>query len=238
MGGEPTFVSIDDHDGAEWTTAALGPAKRKLRRGTVGPAAPALCSWRPAAFRTGQVVSRRTAAALGVRLATGARMASPSGKMPASSPSTPRITAIPPRTRANSWRLSRAVFKWTPLSPSPPTKTSSIICGKNASCRSTSIRSIPSSPIRSSAPAWRAFSNRAWTSLSVMSCRCAASRLIPARRVGPASPGSSLPNKCSWSPAIRPWDTVCRSSLCRGPSRKTSCIPTTRILLRNARAFH
>jgi uncharacterized protein (DUF2126 family)/transglutaminase-like putative cysteine protease len=30
MGGEPTFVSIDDMDGAEWNTAALGPAKRKL----------------------------------------------------------------------------------------------------------------------------------------------------------------------------------------------------------------
>ncbi|HTY67263.1 MAG TPA: transglutaminase family protein [Alphaproteobacteria bacterium] len=30
MGGEPTFVSIDDMDGTEWNTAALGPAKRKL----------------------------------------------------------------------------------------------------------------------------------------------------------------------------------------------------------------
>jgi len=30
MGGEPTFVSIDDHDGAEWNTAAMGPTKRKL----------------------------------------------------------------------------------------------------------------------------------------------------------------------------------------------------------------
>ncbi len=30
MGGEPTFVSIDDMDGAEWTTAALGPTKRLL----------------------------------------------------------------------------------------------------------------------------------------------------------------------------------------------------------------
>jgi len=29
-GGEPTFVSIDDPDGAEWNTAALGPTKRKL----------------------------------------------------------------------------------------------------------------------------------------------------------------------------------------------------------------
>ena len=30
MGGEPTFVSIDDMDGDEWTTAALGPAKRRI----------------------------------------------------------------------------------------------------------------------------------------------------------------------------------------------------------------
>jgi uncharacterized protein (DUF2126 family) len=30
MGGEPTFVSIDDMDGAEWNTAALGPIKEEL----------------------------------------------------------------------------------------------------------------------------------------------------------------------------------------------------------------
>ncbi len=30
MGGEPTFVSVDDPDGAEWNTTALGPKKRKL----------------------------------------------------------------------------------------------------------------------------------------------------------------------------------------------------------------
>ncbi|MFM2044978.1 MAG: hypothetical protein RLY86_3554, partial [Pseudomonadota bacterium] len=30
MGGEPTFVSIDDMDGAEWTVAAQGPTKRLL----------------------------------------------------------------------------------------------------------------------------------------------------------------------------------------------------------------
>lgn len=30
MGGEPTFVSLDDMDGAEWNTDALGPNKRKL----------------------------------------------------------------------------------------------------------------------------------------------------------------------------------------------------------------
>jgi uncharacterized protein (DUF2126 family)/transglutaminase-like putative cysteine protease len=30
MGGEPTFVSVDDMDGAEWNTEALGPEKRRL----------------------------------------------------------------------------------------------------------------------------------------------------------------------------------------------------------------
>jgi uncharacterized protein (DUF2126 family) len=30
MGGEPTFVSIDDMEGAEWNTEALGPTKRRL----------------------------------------------------------------------------------------------------------------------------------------------------------------------------------------------------------------
>jgi uncharacterized protein (DUF2126 family)/transglutaminase-like putative cysteine protease len=30
MGGEPTFVSIDDMEGAEWNTLALGPMKRRL----------------------------------------------------------------------------------------------------------------------------------------------------------------------------------------------------------------
>ena len=30
MGGEPTFVSIDDMEGAEWNVAALGPHKRRL----------------------------------------------------------------------------------------------------------------------------------------------------------------------------------------------------------------
>ena len=30
QGGEPTFVSVDDRDGAEWNTDAMGPDKRRL----------------------------------------------------------------------------------------------------------------------------------------------------------------------------------------------------------------
>ena len=35
MGGEPTFVSIDDVNGPEWNTAALGPKKRVIAAGLV-----------------------------------------------------------------------------------------------------------------------------------------------------------------------------------------------------------
>ena len=39
MGGEPTFVSVDDRDGAEWNTDALGPDQARLRHRADAPAA-------------------------------------------------------------------------------------------------------------------------------------------------------------------------------------------------------
>ena len=36
VGGEPTFVSIDDMDGDEWTTDAMGPTKRRLAATLLG----------------------------------------------------------------------------------------------------------------------------------------------------------------------------------------------------------
>jgi uncharacterized protein (DUF2126 family) len=36
QGGEPTFVSVDDRDGAEWNTEALGPKKRGLSADLLG----------------------------------------------------------------------------------------------------------------------------------------------------------------------------------------------------------
>ena len=68
MGGEPTFVSIDDMDGAEWNTLALGPEKRRLAGRAVPQARRSLRQGAAAAFRPGQMVSRRAAAALGAGL--------------------------------------------------------------------------------------------------------------------------------------------------------------------------
>ena len=68
MGGEPTFVSIDDMEGPEWNMTADSPDKRRLAGISAAAAGPLLRSRRAAALRPGQVVSRRAAAALGTGL--------------------------------------------------------------------------------------------------------------------------------------------------------------------------
>ena len=59
MGGEPTFVPIDDMDGAEWNNGALGTAKAITRADRFfGGCATALRPARLLHLRPGQVVSR------------------------------------------------------------------------------------------------------------------------------------------------------------------------------------
>jgi transglutaminase-like putative cysteine protease len=65
MGGEPTFVSIDDRDGAEWNTDALGPTKRMRAQELVLRLRDHYGAGGLPALRPGQVVPRRAAAALG-----------------------------------------------------------------------------------------------------------------------------------------------------------------------------
>ena len=66
MGGEPTFVSIDDYEGDEWNTAAVGPTKRIFAENLIRRLRDRFAAGRIAAFRSRQMVSRRTIAPLGV----------------------------------------------------------------------------------------------------------------------------------------------------------------------------
>ncbi len=75
MGGEPTFVGIDEPESPQWNLEALGPIKRTRGAGADPAAARADRARRAAALRPGQVVPGRAAAALGlsVHLARGRR---------------------------------------------------------------------------------------------------------------------------------------------------------------------
>ena len=68
MGGEPTFVSIDDMEGAEWNTAALGTHKRERAGVLLARLQDRVRARRLPSIRSGQVVPRRAAPALGPRL--------------------------------------------------------------------------------------------------------------------------------------------------------------------------
>ena len=79
MGGEPTFVSIDDYRVGGMEHRRARPDQAHPRRRTDPPPARPLRAGRPPALRPGQMVSGRAAAALGVRAVSGATTASRSG---------------------------------------------------------------------------------------------------------------------------------------------------------------
>ena len=67
VGGEPTFVSIDDRDEPEWNTAAVGPTKRVMADDLIRRLQARFAPERHAAIHAGQMVPGRAPAALVVR---------------------------------------------------------------------------------------------------------------------------------------------------------------------------
>ena len=224
MGGEPTFVSIDDPDGAEWTTAAFGPNKRKLAVDLLPQAARPLRPRRPAALRPGQMVSRRAAPALGARLLLAQRRRPHLGRP---DPHRRRRQGLRLQRRRRAPAFCEALTRRLQVDDSvhhaAPTKTSSTTCGRNAGCRSTSIRSIPNWKIPSSA--------RRLARVFEQGLGKTVGYVLPLRRV-PTRSGAprwtsqpwflAVEADCFSSPAIRPSAIACRSNRCPGPSRKTS----------------
>ncbi len=67
MGGEPTFVSVDDFESAEWNTSRSRTDQARNCRRLCPPASPSLRAQRLSALWAGQMVSRRKSSALGLR---------------------------------------------------------------------------------------------------------------------------------------------------------------------------
>ena len=148
MGGEPTFVSVDDYQSAEWNTAALGPDQARPRRRPDPPAARPLRARRAAALRPGQMVSGRAAAALGVRAVLAPRRQADLARRRADRARERRRTLLPPMTPSASPSASPRGSASTPSTCSRPSRIRPSACSRKASCRTTSIPAIPRSTIR------------------------------------------------------------------------------------------
>jgi hypothetical protein len=149
MGGEPTFVAVDDRDGAEWNTDALGPPSAAWPPSSCTGCSPSTAGRLPA-LRPGQVVPGRAVAALGA-VDLLARRRQPCWH----DPSLFADERDPHRyTSADAHAFIGALTRRLGLDPStcsPATRTPSTTCGASAGCRSTSTPSSPNSTTRWSA---------------------------------------------------------------------------------------
>ena len=168
MGGEPTFVSIDDMEGAEWNTAAVGRKSGGWRTicstGCASGSRPAGCC------TTGKVNGiRANRCRAGRSAATGGRTACRCGKIVncwRAMKHRLRVTARPmpsdsPKT------LARRLGVEPRVASSRPSKIACYYLQQGtAAADQRRSGGQPSSKIAKSASAWRASSSEGWTSRS------------------------------------------------------------------------
>ena len=154
MGGEPTFVSIDDYQSAEWNTAALGPTKRMRADELIRRLRDRFAPGGLLHYGQGKWYPGRAAAALGVRRCTGARDGEPIWRergsdraRGAGADADRRRCAALHRRHCGAARHHGRV-RAAGLRGSGRTDAQG-----RRSCRPISIRAIPRSTIRTSAPA-------------------------------------------------------------------------------------
>ncbi len=100
MGGEPTFVSVDDYQSAEWNTAALGPMKRVRADELIRRLRDRYAPGGLLHYGSGQVVSGRADPALGVRALLASRRRADLARRHADRPRSRRPRAVRRRCTA------------------------------------------------------------------------------------------------------------------------------------------
>ena len=154
MGGEPTFVSIDDPDGAEWNTDGAGTQQARARRAALSPAARSLRAPGLGALRAGQVVPGRAAAALVAELLSGVAIGEPIWRDRELIADESRDYGVTPALAQKfTARRGRTSWAWIRAMCLPASRMCSTTCGVSGGCRSMSIRSTRGSTIRWSAHA-------------------------------------------------------------------------------------
>ena len=161
MGGEPTFVSIDDMEGAEWKTAALGPtqaaAGRRFARAARSTASPpaACCTW----ARANGIPANRCRA--GRCAATGGRTASRSGRTNRCSPTRPSRARTRSTTPGASARLLAEKLGVEPEHVIDGYEDALYYTWKERRLPANVDSATRSSKTKRNAPGWRACSSKA-----------------------------------------------------------------------------
>ena len=216
MGGEPTFVSIDDFESAEWNTAAVGPTKREkadalIRRLRERFAPGGFLHYGQGKWYPGESLPRWTFSLYWrARRRAGLERPDADRRERAERPTSDRTMPS---------KLLTAIAGELGIEPRPwsarPMRTRPNGCSRKASCPTMSIRPIPSWRTRKSAAAWRSVFERGLTKPT--------GYVLPVQRWNSQAPRTALASakngrrgaaSCSWCRAIRRSATACRSARC------------------------
>ena len=198
MGGEPTFVSIDDRDGAEWNTDGAGPEQAAAGRRAARAAARPLRPGRLAALtgRASGIPASRCRA--GRSAATGGATASAVWQDPGLVADEIADYGYGEEDAgASSGRLADRLGV-------DPEHCDARLRGRlvlplegAAAAGQRRLAREPASKTPRSGAGWRASSSRAWTRSSATPCRCAGSGVRRRDPSGSAARGSSAASACS-----------------------------------------
>ncbi len=218
QGGEPTFVSVDDMDGAEWNYAALGAKKRNRAEALLKRLKARFAPRRAAALRAGQVVSGRGVAALGARRVLASRRRAAVARRGAARRPAHTGQAHPaPMAQAFATGLAAALGLPTTLVITAYEDVPKLLKDEAALPVNADPLRSRSRRRRASAHASRACCRPAWSSPAVTCCRSRPRRCALLAR--PAPSGNRARGRCAASdstpcPAIRRSACACRWGRC------------------------